>query len=60
MNAVFHGLDFHQIGTPAPFTFPMFVYPLLVFGVWGFPLDAIGGVKQVECDLRGIAWGAPL
>lgn len=30
LNALFHGLDFRKLGTPMPFTFAMFVYPLVV------------------------------
>ena len=36
LNALFHGLDFRRLVSPAPFTFAMFVYPLLVFVAWGF------------------------
>jgi len=36
LNAMFHGLDFHKLGTPMAFTFLMFLYPLIVFAIWGF------------------------
>ena len=41
LNALFHGLDFRKLGTPLPFTFLMFVYPLLAFVVWGFAIGAL-------------------
>ncbi len=41
VNALSHGLDFRKLGTPAPFTFLMFVYPLFVFVVWGFAVGAL-------------------
>jgi hypothetical protein len=41
LNALFHGLDFHKLGTPMPFTFLMFVYPLFVFVVWGFAVGTL-------------------
>ena len=41
LNALFHGLDFHKLGPPLPFTFLMFVYPLFVFVVWGFSVGAL-------------------
>ncbi len=36
LNAIFHGLDFHKLEPSLPFTFGMFLYPLLVFVLWGF------------------------
>lgn len=36
VNALSHGLDFRKLGTPQPFTFVMFLYPLVVLVVWGF------------------------
>jgi uncharacterized protein DUF5676 len=36
LNAIFHGLNFHKLEPSEPFTFGMFLYPLLVFVVWGF------------------------
>ncbi|HSS46664.1 MAG TPA: DUF5676 family membrane protein [Burkholderiales bacterium] len=36
LNALFHGLDFHKLGTPMTFTFPMLLYPLVVFVIWSF------------------------
>ena len=41
LNALFHGLDFRKLGTPMPFTFLMFVYPLFVFVVWGSAVGAL-------------------
>ena len=41
VNALFHGLDFRRLGTPLPFTFVMFIYPLVVFLVWGFLVGAL-------------------
>jgi len=41
LNALFHGLDFRKLGTPTEFTFLMFVYPLIVFLVWGFAVGAL-------------------
>jgi len=41
LNALFHGLDFRKLGTPMPFTFLMFVYPLVVFVVWGFAVGTL-------------------
>jgi hypothetical protein len=41
LNALFHGLDFRKLGTPMPFTFLMFIYPLFVFVVWGFAVGAL-------------------
>jgi hypothetical protein len=41
LNALFHGLDFRKLGAPTPFTFLMFVYPLIVFLVWGFVVGAL-------------------
>ncbi|WP_024303450.1 DUF5676 family membrane protein [Pseudogulbenkiania sp. MAI-1] len=41
LNALFHGLDFHKLATPVPFTFSMFLYPLLVLMVWGFLVGTI-------------------
>jgi hypothetical protein len=41
LNALFHGLDFRKLGAPMPFTFLMFVYPLVVFVVWGFAVGTL-------------------
>jgi hypothetical protein len=41
MNAISHGLDFRKLGTPAPFTFLMFFYPLVVLVIWGFLVGAL-------------------
>jgi 2TM family of unknown function (DUF5676) len=41
LNALFHGLDFRRLGAPMPFTFLMFVYPLIVFMVWGFAVGTL-------------------
>ena len=41
MNALFHGLDFHKLRTPMTFTFLMFLYPFVVFVIWGFAVGAL-------------------
>jgi hypothetical protein len=41
LNALFHGLDFRKLAAAGPFTFLMFVYPLVVFMVWGFLVGAL-------------------
>ena len=41
VNALSHGLDFRKLGTPAPFTFPMFFYPFVVLVIWGFLVGAL-------------------
>ena len=41
LNALSHGLDFRKLGTPQPFTFVMFLYPLVFFVVWGFLVGAL-------------------
>ena len=41
LNALFHGLEFHKLGAPMPFTFLMFIYPLIVFVVWSFAVGTL-------------------
>lgn len=41
LNALFHGLDFHKLITPVPFTFAIFLYPLAVLMVWGFLVGTV-------------------
>lgn len=41
LNALFHGLDFHRLATPMPFTFGMFLFPLVVLMGWGFLVGAL-------------------
>ncbi|HMJ49953.1 MAG TPA: DUF5676 family membrane protein [Burkholderiales bacterium] len=41
LNALFHGLDFHKLETPQPFTFLMFIYPFVVFLIWGFAVGTL-------------------
>lgn len=41
LNALFHGLDFHKLVTPVPFTFATFLYPLVVLMVWGFLVGTV-------------------
>lgn len=41
LNALFHGLDFHKLDTPEPFTFAKFMYPLMVLAVWGFMVGTV-------------------
>lgn len=41
LNALFHGLDFNQLGIPAPMTASMFFIPLLVLSLWGFLAGAL-------------------
>ena len=36
LNAIVHGLDFHKLEPSEPFTLQMFLYPLVVFAIWGF------------------------
>ena len=36
MNGLFHGLDFTQLTTPAPFSWSGFVVALLVLAGWSF------------------------
>lgn len=43
LNALFHGLDFHKLEPSIPFTFQMFLYPLVVFLIWGFVVGALFG-----------------
>ena len=43
LNAIFHGLDFHKLEPSSPFTFSMFLYPLIVFLVWGFAVGTLFG-----------------
>ena len=55
LNALFHGLDFRKLQTPTPFTFLMFMYPLLVFVVWGFAVGALfaGLHNSLQARTRG-------
>lgn len=46
LNALFHGLDFNQLGVPAPLTVSMFIKPLLVLSLWGFLVGALFGWLQ--------------
>jgi hypothetical protein len=41
LNALFHGLDFRKLDTGEPFTLGMFVYPFMVFAVWGFAVGTL-------------------
>ena len=41
LNALFHGLNFHKLVTPEPFTFVMFIYPFVVFVIWGFAVGTL-------------------
>ena len=41
LNAIFHGLDFHKLEPSQPFTFLMFLYPLVVFAIWGFVVGTL-------------------
>jgi uncharacterized protein DUF5676 len=43
LNAIFHGLDFHKLEPSQPFTFQMFLYPLVVFLIWGFAVGTLFG-----------------
>ncbi len=41
LNALFHGLDSNQLGTPAPLTVSMFIMPLLILSIWAFLVGAL-------------------
>ena len=41
LNALFHGLDFHKLEAPMPFTFLMFVSPLLIVVAWAFAVGVL-------------------
>lgn len=41
LNALFHGLDFHKLDVGVHFTLTMFVYPFVVFAVWGFAVGML-------------------
>jgi hypothetical protein len=41
LNALFHGLDFRKLMTPTPFTYSMFLSPLLLLVVWGFAVGTL-------------------
>lgn len=43
LNALFHGLDFNRLGVFQPFTWTMFLLPLVVLSVWGFLVGALFG-----------------
>lgn len=43
LGALFQGLDFRKLGTPAPLTLMMFVYPPVVLVVWGFAVGTLFG-----------------
>ena len=43
LNALFHGLDFHKLGSPGAFTFLAFFAPLVVLTIWGFLVGALYG-----------------
>lgn len=54
LNTLFHGLDFHKLETAAPFTFLMFMYPLVVFVVWGFAVGTLfSWLHQAVHRVRG-------
>ncbi|MEX3634573.1 DUF5676 family membrane protein [Paraburkholderia sp. BR14320] len=48
LNALFHGLDFRKLDTGVPFSLSMFVYPFVVFVVWGF---AVGTLFAWVCNV---------
>ncbi len=41
LNALFHGLDFGRLTTPAPFVLATALVPLLVLAVWGFVVGTV-------------------
>jgi hypothetical protein len=41
LNAIFHGLDFHKLEPSQSFTFLMFLYPLVIFVIWGFAVGTL-------------------
>jgi len=60
LNALFHGLDFRKLGTPMPFTFLMFVYPLFVFVVRGFGGGGSRLRQQCKSPASSVsAWESP-
>jgi hypothetical protein len=43
LNALFHGLDFGKLATPAPIGISPFYYPFAVLVVWGFLVGTLFG-----------------
>lgn len=43
LNALFHGLDFGRLVTPAPFNLSDFFMPMTVLLVWGFITGTVFG-----------------
>lgn len=41
LNALFHGLDFGRLLTPAPFSLTDFFMPMTVLVVWGFVIGTL-------------------
>lgn len=41
LNAIFHGLDFHKLEPSQPFTFQMFLYPIVHFAIWAFAVGTL-------------------
>jgi hypothetical protein len=40
MLALFHGLDFGALASTQPYTWSMFLYALLILGLWAFAAGA--------------------
>jgi ABC-type sugar transport system permease subunit len=43
MNALFHGLDFSRLATPAPYAWTSFVYALVILSAWAFAAGTFFG-----------------
>jgi hypothetical protein len=41
LNALFHGLDFRKLDVGTPFSPRTFVFPFVVFVVWGFAVGTL-------------------
>ena len=46
VNALFHGMDFRKIYSPAAFAIGSFLYVLVVLAVWAYLLGAIYAVVR--------------
>lgn len=49
LKALFHGLDFSRLGAFQPFTWSMFLLPLVVLSVWSFLVGALFGWLKRCC-----------
>jgi hypothetical protein len=46
LNALFHGMDFRKIYSPAPFSTGSFLFVLVVLAVWAYVTGAIYAVVR--------------